>query len=205
MADDAISDETEMKEPIRQAVVIVHGMGEHRPLETLDTFVNAALKPGVSGRRHFYSRPDLITDSYESRVYLAPASEGSSGRGRPQTEFFEYHWAHLMQDNRLADLWPTFRRMMLQRPRRVPAGLRIVWTLFWVLIVVSASLLVWAVAALSRDIAISLRVLAFLGSVLGGALLGAFLTFVATKFLSRWLKTKLCRCSSVSGYVPTVV
>ena len=32
-----------------------------------------------------------------------------------------------MQGNRLDDLWPTFRRVLLQPPWRVPAGLRVVW------------------------------------------------------------------------------
>ncbi len=33
------------EEPVRTAVVIVHGMGEKRPMETFDGFVRTALDP----------------------------------------------------------------------------------------------------------------------------------------------------------------
>ncbi len=42
---------------IRQVVVIVHWMGEHRPLETLNGFINAGLQP-MDGKRWYDSRPD---------------------------------------------------------------------------------------------------------------------------------------------------
>ncbi len=67
-----------------------------------------------------------MTGKYESRRFVALATED-----RPRTEFFEYHWAHLMQGNRLADLWPTFRRLLFRWPWRVPRGLRGSWLLFW--------------------------------------------------------------------------
>ncbi len=80
-----------MADKLRTAVIVIHGMGEHRPLETLNGFINAGL-PAVDGRRQFHSRPDEVTDSYESRRYLAPRQPA---RGEPeiygQTEFFEYH------------------------------------------------------------------------------------------------------------------
>ena len=53
-----------------------------------------------------------------------------------KTEFYEYHWAHKMQGNRLSDIWPTFRKMLLRLPHRVPSGLLGVWLLFWILIAV---------------------------------------------------------------------
>jgi hypothetical protein len=60
---------------IRQAVVVVHGMGEQRPLDALNEFIRAGLQP-VSGQRlgqrRYYSRPDQVTDSYESRKPRAP-------------------------------------------------------------------------------------------------------------------------------------
>ncbi|MEM7043843.1 MAG: hypothetical protein AAF543_13620 [Pseudomonadota bacterium] len=122
-------------ERFRQAVVIVHGMGEQRPLEMLNRFIKAAL-PGANVNPRdddapvFYSRPEEVTHSYESRRYLAPGTEQYD-----QTEFFEYHWAHLMQGNQLSDLWTTFRRMLFQPPWTVPKGMRGIWCIFWVLII----------------------------------------------------------------------
>ena len=45
---------------IRQAVVIIHGMGEHRPLDTLNQFIKSGLEP-VDGARRVYNRPDHVT------------------------------------------------------------------------------------------------------------------------------------------------
>lgn len=132
-----------MGDKLRTAVVIIHGMGEHRPLETLNGFINAGLPP-VGGRRQFYSRPDGITDSYESRRYLAPRQPTT---GDPevyaQTEFFEYHWAYMMQGNRFSDLLTTSRRLLFSLPTRVPLGLRILWIVFWALIALALWMFLW--------------------------------------------------------------
>lgn len=73
---------------------MIHGMGEQRPLETLNEFLGVGLKPAADGLRHFYSRPDRVTDSYEARRYLAPRSAQDGIELHAQTEFFEYHWAY---------------------------------------------------------------------------------------------------------------
>jgi hypothetical protein len=39
---------------VRQAVVVVHGMGEQLPLDTLCGFINTALVPDEHGRRRHY-------------------------------------------------------------------------------------------------------------------------------------------------------
>ncbi|MDQ1711620.1 MAG: hypothetical protein QOE45_1070 [Frankiaceae bacterium] len=128
-------------EQVRQAVVIVHGMGEQRPQETLHRFIAAAIPDRADGEPAYYSEPDPITDSFESRIYLARREPAFGGVERhAKTAFYEYHWAHLMQGNRLGDLWPTFRRMLLRPPWRVPSGLRLVWVVFWAFV---ASLLVF--------------------------------------------------------------
>ena len=123
---------------VKQAVVIVHGMGEQRPLDTLNRFIKAGLCPRTDGKPTYYSQPDRVTDSFESRRYLAPWYSKDGVEQHAQTEFYEYHWAHLMQGNQIGDLWPTFRKMLLRLPHRVPSGLRLVWVVFWTLLVVAA-------------------------------------------------------------------
>lgn len=95
----------------RQAIVVIHGMGEQRPVETLNEFSSAITDDG-----RFHSRPTKIDGAFEARMHVVPRSEpGADGLRRPfdtQTDIFEYHWAHLMQGNRLDDLWPTVRRMI---------------------------------------------------------------------------------------------
>ena len=63
----------------RQAVVLIHGIGEQRPMETLKGFV-AAFFPGDDfdfGDRSYYSKPDEVSDSYELRRFeVAPGCPG---------------------------------------------------------------------------------------------------------------------------------
>lgn len=175
---------------VRQAVVIVHGMGEQRPLETLNQFTTAAIAPGQRGPA-FYSRPDLLLGrSFESRVYHAPAvvegaaSDAGQTELRAETDFYEYHWAHLMQGNRIDDLWPVFRRMMVRFVHRVPSSLRVVWLLFWAAVVLGFSFL------LSSDVSIdvaNVTVDDLVLAVAGTGFLGAILTFVITRAGPGWI------------------
>lgn len=170
-------------------MVIIHGMGEQRPLETLNGFVRTALDPGPDSEPEFYSRPDEVTDSYESRRYLARRLTADGTEVRAQTEIFEYHWAHLMQGNRLEDLWPTARRFIFLLPWLVPAGLRVVWAIFWAVVIVVAVLAVRAIGV-GFDWA-ELTVPNLVGSVLGAGLaatlLSLVLTYVLTRFMPRWI------------------
>lgn len=161
----------------RQAVVIVHGMGEQRPLDTLCRFIDAALPVSGSAKGAeepaYYSRPAAHTDSYEQRRFLAPANGDFA-----QTEYFEYHWAHLMQGNRLSDIWTTFRRMMLQSPASVPAGLRGIWIIFWVIILAVALLFY------NADIEVNnLDVNAAVQALVGSGLVATGLSWLLTKVL----------------------
>lgn len=128
---------------VRTAVVIVHGMGEQLPLETLKRFVMTAL-PKVDGKRRYFSRPARVTESYEARRFLAhrqPWGPGDAIHG--QVEFFEYHWSYKMTGNQLTDFVPTFARLMWRTPKTVPYGLLVVWWFAWVLILAVGALLIW--------------------------------------------------------------
>ncbi|MEO8511580.1 MAG: hypothetical protein ABI534_10115 [Chloroflexota bacterium] len=171
---------------IRQAVVIIHGMGEHRPLDTLNQFIGSGLQP-VEGKRRFYSRPDQVTKSYESRRYLAPRQPPNPAqRGvYEQTEFYEYHWAHLMQGNKLSDLWPSFSRMLLRWPWAVPEGLRVVWALFWALLILSA---IFFVIGPGRQLNLTGNpVEDLLRPIIGIGLFGVVLTYLLVTVLGSWV------------------
>ena len=160
---------------VRTAVVVVHGMGEQLPLETLDRFVRTAL-PKIGGERLYYSRPALITKSFEARRHLAFRRTESGHLVHGQAEFFEYHWSYLMTGNRLADLLPTLRRLLIRRPSTVPAGLRVLWWIAWALVVLLAAILLALLAAgvLISEFTLNGVLAALLGqSVLVAALLAA--------------------------------
>jgi hypothetical protein len=117
------------EEPVRTAVVIVHGMGEKRPTETFDGFVRTALHPH-DGKWDYGPRPAEITGTYEARRYVAPKRETSPERGH--TEFFEYHWPFLMTAGKFAGVASTALRLFLRRPGNVPDALLGVWRQVWI-------------------------------------------------------------------------
>lgn len=173
---------------VRQAVVVVHGMGEQHPLDTLTRFIDTAIAD-VGGERVYYSRPESVTGSFESRRFLAPRRlDDDDEEVHAQTEFFEYHWAHLMQGNRLDDLWPTVRRFLLLRGSRVPFGLVPLWLLSWTLIVVAMWLFTWGPwsGLLVGDGDVLQRVIA---AVVSGGATATVLSYLLSRALPGWLTT----------------
>jgi hypothetical protein len=184
-------------EKVRQAVVIVHGMGEQRPLDTLNGFIHAAIPTGTGGAPRYYSRPDKVTESYEARRYLVPHFP-LHGQEVPQTEVYEYHWAHLMQGNRLDDMATTVRRMLLQPPGRVPSGLRVVWFLFWAAIILA----VWAFwLGPFSDLELSGGLPETVTrTIFGGGITALLLTYLVARLLPSWITTSFV---DVVRYVDT--
>ncbi|MEU0720395.1 hypothetical protein ABZ498_24840 [Streptomyces lavendulocolor] len=149
-------------------------MGEQRPLDALTGFVRAGLPPDRHDDWHYFSRPDIVTDSYESRRFLAPATTS-----RPQTEFFEYHWAHLMQGNRLGDLVPTLSRLLFKLPWVVPAGLRGAWLLLWA-VIIGGGIGLWFLLShdAPEDQGLGERITEVLLAVIGGGIWAVVLPFL---------------------------
>lgn len=141
-----MSAETVERTKARTAVVVVHGMGEQLPMETLNRLVRSALpktpdETSEEPYRHYYSRDASISDSFEARRYLAPGHADPPVYG--QTEFFEYHWAYKMTGNRIGDFLPTALRLLIRRPRTVPSGLRGIWWCIWLAVGLGGALYLW--------------------------------------------------------------
>ncbi|NNF64422.1 MAG: hypothetical protein HKN07_09185 [Acidimicrobiia bacterium] len=169
---------------VRQAVVIVHGMGEQRPLDMLSKFITAALPDAhiPEGDVSFYSRPDPVSDSYESRRFLARGRTTPDGReAYAQTEFFEYHWAYLMEGNKFSDVFATLRKMILRRPKNVPSGLKGAWVLAW-LLVIAVGLLAWRYVDVSGE---DVWWHAILTGLLGGGLMTAAASWLFNSLLPK--------------------
>jgi len=123
---------------MRQAVVIIHGIGEQKPMSTLRGFVDTLVKYEANERikkgqietykKNYWSKPDQVSDSYELRR-LVLAGENK----RPTTDFFEYYWAFNMQGTNIGHIIPWFKTLLLNWPWRVPNRLLIVWFLSWLL------------------------------------------------------------------------
>lgn len=113
------------KRSYRQAIVVIHGMGEHRPMSTLRGFAQAALGGGA----RWFSEPDLGGETYELRR-LYHLAEGD----RPRTLLYEYYWAHELRGNAWSRLTPLVTKFLLRGWRNVPGSLRFLWLLVWTVI-----------------------------------------------------------------------
>lgn len=114
------------EEQVRTAVVVVHGMGEKRPMETFDEFVRTALHPHDE-QWDYHPQPAEITDTYEARRFTA----GKREPGQAHVEFFEYHWPYLMTAGKYAGVAPAALRLLVRRPSNVPDALFGAWRLVW--------------------------------------------------------------------------
>jgi len=129
--------------PPRQAVVLIHGIGEQRPMQTLRGFVSAFLRNGT-----YHSKPDTISDSYELRrlklrryISTDPKTESVNPEW-PETDFYEYYWAHQMYGTKLSHvaswLWRVMRLglcLILSSSERVHRRLRWIIPLIWLLLI----------------------------------------------------------------------
>ncbi len=112
----------------RQAVLVIHGIGEQQPMETLRSFVAAVLPD-----RDVFSKPDTISRSYELRRLSTIL------RPRQTTDFFELYWADKVEGTSLRHIFQWLRGLLFRRPATVPPHLRALWYVTWlVLLLISA-------------------------------------------------------------------
>jgi len=108
----------------RQAVVIIHGIGEQRPMQTLRGFADAILGVTKGGASRFYNKPDMLSDTFELRKLV-------SHRGRPRTDFFELYWAHRMPIATWSRIAAWFQTLMLRPRADLEPQIRPIWWMCW--------------------------------------------------------------------------
>lgn len=162
----------------KQAVLLIHGIGEQRPMDTLRGFVDttwtshpAIHNPFAGGAS--WSKPDPVSESFELRR-LTTARNAADIR----TDFFEFYWAHLMQGTTYGHLVAWARSLLWRKPSTVPRHLRGVYVLLLVAISIAVALAVYsAIAAASKAPSaipawvtslVSLAVVPVIGAVLLG-------------------------------------
>lgn len=100
----------------RQAVVLIHGIGDQIPMDTVRSFV-AGVSGGevVMGKRHRYS------GIHELRRFTLKRKR----RARPPTDFYELYWSHHLAKRRAREslLW-ALRLVFFRRSRDFEAGIR---------------------------------------------------------------------------------
>ena len=140
----------------KQAVVVIHGMGEQRPMETLRSFVETvwtkdlSLTGGVDNK----TRIDPETGLKENKVWIVPDARAGThelrrittpgDKARRRTDFFEFYWADVMQGTTLQQLWAWLRGLLFRSPATVPRDVFGAWIL---LIALSAITVIFAIVA----------------------------------------------------------
>jgi hypothetical protein len=116
----------------RQAVILIHGIGEQRPMETLRAFISRLLRT-----EEYVSKPDHFSNSFELRRLMTKESA-------PRTDFFELYWQHKITDSKLQHVGTWLWTLLKRRPHTVPDHLLPLWLCVWILTVTALGFLLWA-------------------------------------------------------------
>ena len=98
---------TKSRKRYTQAVVIIHGIGEQHPMETVRAFAEAVLPEPEQGGEKYFVRPDPLSESFELRKL--------QNRSQPRTHFFEYYWAYKVEGTKLSHILSWLVSTIIQK------------------------------------------------------------------------------------------
>ena len=177
----------------KQAVVIIHGIGEQVPMETLRGFVDAVWvtdedlidEDRVDGdtgqprrRNPVWTKPDKRNRSFELRRITTEFD-----RNQTRTDFFEYYWAHMMHGTTLEQVLAWIVELFTRARDKVPGNVRKIytavrWTVALVAIAIIAAM-VWFQSLWTLIVSFaSLGVVAFFVRLLSGKVVNVLVTRV---------------------------
>lgn len=182
------------KRRLDQAVIVIHGIGEQKPMSTLRKFVDALLPDPPqaettqtnkkTNKRYeieekYFSKPDSLSELFELRKL--------QNRTQPRTHFYEYYWAYKVKGTTFTHIRNWLSSLLLRLPWKVPSHLRVLWGISWILMVLGITF--WAIF-LAGETTIFTGVSAFWSAVwmtvILGGLQGLIIHFVgdAARYLS---------------------
>lgn len=128
--------ESPSKNNMKQAVVVIHGMGEQRPMETIREFVNHVFKQDPDLKDpHFWNKPSSVSESFEQRRLTTNRPKLPSGEDSLQrTDFYEYYWAHHTVNTKWEHFVGWFQTLLVCRPNKYdehPNTLKPLWFALW--------------------------------------------------------------------------
>lgn len=185
----------------KQAILLIHGIGEQAPMGTLRSFVetvwvknkllNARSEsdPPAAGNP-VWSKPDFQSGGYEMRRLTTRSIDCDSLTWAdlgPRTDFFEFYWADLMEGTTFRHVWDWLSTLLFRRFRNVPTDVRFAWCVLWIVFLsIALAFLLLAMPKFAwmeklgplvqfRDWVYQLK---FLGLVTGGTLLAGIAAIV---------------------------
>jgi hypothetical protein len=117
----------------RQAIILVHGMGEQIPMDAIKGFVKTLWQDEGDARTHqVWSKPDERTGSLELRRITTRNSKKSSGFANGvRSDFFELYWADLTAGSTWDQFTGWLRPLLLRPLSKVPQRVRLAWGALW--------------------------------------------------------------------------
>lgn len=185
----------------RQALVVVHGIGEQLPGKTMMELVSAVFPE--SGGDNFstrWVRPDAVSATFELRRVTIEATPRTKGLGadspshanRPTTDVFEMYWAHLMRDTTLAQVLDWMVWLLLRPWTHVPRALLAHFIVIWLCVGIAVVLVALsAFGVFSTQLVLGVAAIAILGLALRAA--GRVVTKTAIGYIgdaARYLRPK---------------
>ena len=145
-----------------QAVVVIHGMGEQIPMDTIKGFVDAVWQKdgiitanGLPDPAEVWSKPDARTGSLELRRITTRESIVSPPQFPTgvRTDFYELYWADLTGGATWDSLKSWVSGLLFRPPSRVPPNVRLAWLVLWLgsLLVVALGILAVLPASVWKD------------------------------------------------------
>lgn len=107
---------------MKRAVILIHGIGEQKPMDALRGFVEGVLGSRTDGQEAFWSKPDPLSDLFELRRLQARGK-------RAGTHFYEYYWAWQVEGSSLRAVLVWLWGLIWRRSRDMPSSAR---TLVWI-------------------------------------------------------------------------
>ncbi len=142
----------------KQAIVVIHGIGEQRPMDTITDFVRAVWETDPDVCRNdkplpaeTWSKPDVRTGSLELRRITTRESTPTPAFPRGvRSDFYELYWADLSAGSTWDEVRSWVATLLCRNPfTSVPRDVMLAWIALWVLCLVILALLIASV--LPRD------------------------------------------------------
>jgi len=129
----------------KQAVLLIHGIGNQQPMQTLRSFVKAVWSDhGSIHEEHagsnMWSKPDTVSKSFELRKLTTPQNTA-----KIRTDFYEFYWAHLMHGTGYGHIIGWAKSLLFRSPGKVSPGLKTAYYLLWAILI--AVVVTWLVYA----------------------------------------------------------